>query len=56
VALTARPAHALAPAVNGGRDVTPNSPDRRIAGLVTPLKLEEVNLADYVPLGPFAWP
>ncbi|GAB3970313.1 type 1 glutamine amidotransferase domain-containing protein [Actinoallomurus acanthiterrae] len=35
----------LAPEVNDGRDVTPELAE--IAGLVTPLKLEEVNLADY---------
>jgi putative intracellular protease/amidase len=38
-------AGSLAPQVNGGRDVTPELAE--IAGLVTPLKLEEVDLADY---------
>lgn len=35
----------LAPQVNGGRDVTPELAE--ITALVTPLKLEEVDLADY---------
>lgn len=38
-------AGSLAPEFNGGRDVTPEIAE--IAGLASPLKLEEVDLADY---------